>query len=101
MYRQKGLDGAPEVFLDPNKFSADGTARMGAFALSKDGKYAGYGISRSGSDWQDYYVMESDSKKVLSDKIEWVKVSGIAWQGMASITAATTRRQGIGAFIKE
>jgi prolyl oligopeptidase len=81
LYRQKGLEGAPEVFLDPNKFSADGTARMGAFALSKDGKYAAYGISRSGSDWQDYYVMESDTKKVLPEKIEWVKVSSIAWQG--------------------
>ncbi len=81
LYRQKGLNGAPEVFLDPNKFSTDGTARMGAFALSKDGRYAAYGISRSGSDWQDYFVMESDSKTVLSDKLEWVKVSGIAWQG--------------------
>ncbi|MEP7270045.1 MAG: prolyl oligopeptidase family serine peptidase [Acidobacteriota bacterium] len=81
LYRQKGLDGTPEAFLDPNKFSADGTARMGAFALSKDGRYAAYGISVSGSDWQNYFVMESDSKKVLADKLEWVKVSGIAWQG--------------------
>ncbi len=81
LYRQKGLDGPPEVFLDPNKFSTDGTARLGANELSKDGRYFGYGISRSGSDWQDYFVMESDTKKVLADKLEWVKVSGIAWRG--------------------
>lgn len=81
LYRQKGLDGTPEVFLDPNKFSTDGTTRLGAFALSKDGRYAAYGVSRSGSDWQDYFVMESDTRKVLSDKLEWVKVSSIAWQG--------------------
>ena len=29
-YIQKGLDGTPEVLLDPNKFSADGTSRLGA-----------------------------------------------------------------------
>jgi prolyl oligopeptidase len=44
-YRQKGLDGTPEVLLDPNKLSADGTTRLGAFALSKNGKYVAYGVS--------------------------------------------------------
>src|SRR6266849_684194 len=28
-YIQKGLDGTPEVLLDPNKFSADGTSNLG------------------------------------------------------------------------
>ena len=81
LYIQKGLDGKPEVLLDPNTFSEDGTARLTAFALSKDGKYAGYGISKSGSDWQDYFVMEVATKKTLPDVLNWVKVSGIAWQG--------------------
>jgi prolyl oligopeptidase len=49
-YIQKGLDGTPEVLLDPNTFSADGTSRLGAFSLSKDGAYLGYGISKGGSD---------------------------------------------------
>jgi len=81
LYVQKGLEGKPEVLIDPNTFSADGTARLTTFALSKDGKYAGYGISRSGSDWQEYYVMEIAAKKTLADTLKWVKVSGIAWQG--------------------
>lgn len=81
LYIQKGLDGKPEVLIDPNKFSEDGTTRLGAFALSKDGKYAAYGISRGGSDWQEYHVMEVASRKVLPDTLSWVKVSGIAWQG--------------------
>ncbi len=81
LFIQKGLDGKPEVLIDPNKFSEDGTTRLGAFALSKDGKYAAYGISRGGSDWQEYHVMEVASRKVLSDTLSWVKVSGIAWQG--------------------
>jgi len=81
LYVQKGLDGTPEVLLDPNKFSDDGTARLGAFALSRDGKYAAYGISKGGSDWQEYRVMEVQSRRQLPDSLQWVKVSGIAWQG--------------------
>lgn len=81
LYMQKGLNGKPEALIDPNAFSADGTVRLTTFALSKDGKYAGYGISRSGSDWQEYYVMEMATKKTLPDTLQWVKISGIAWQG--------------------
>jgi prolyl oligopeptidase len=81
LYIQKGLEGKPEVLLDPNKLSADGTSRLGTFALSKDGKYAVYGISQGGSDWQDYFVMEIQSKKTLSETVHWVKVSGAAWFG--------------------
>ncbi len=80
-YRQKGLDGTPEVLLDPNTLSADGTTRLGQFSLSKDGRYLGYGVSKGGSDWTDVYVMDVASKEKQSDHLEWVKVSGISWQG--------------------
>ena len=80
-YRQKGLDGTPEVLLDPNKLSADGTTRLGQFSLSKDGKYLGYGVSQGGSDWTDVYVMDVATKEKQSDHLEWVKVSGVSWQG--------------------
>ncbi|MGH9968265.1 MAG: prolyl oligopeptidase family serine peptidase [Pyrinomonadaceae bacterium] len=81
LYIQKGLDGTPEVLIDPNKFSEDGTSRLGTFSLSKDGSVAVYGISKGGSDWQDYYVMDVQAKKTQSDHLEWVKVSGVAWAG--------------------
>lgn len=80
-YVQKGLDGTPEVLIDPNKFAADGTSRLGTFALSKDGKMAVYGISKGGSDWQEYFVLDVSAKKTQSDKLEWVKVSNVAWTG--------------------
>ncbi|MCX6143390.1 MAG: prolyl oligopeptidase family serine peptidase [Ignavibacteriales bacterium] len=83
LYVQKGLDGTPEVLIDPNKLSADGTSRLGAFALRRDGKYAVVGISRSGSDWQDFYVMKIDTKTYLSDTLNWIKVSGASWAGDA------------------
>lgn len=81
LYIQKGLNGTPEVLLDPNKWSADGTVRLGAFALSKDAKYAVVGVSRSGSDWQEYQVMEVATRKMLNDLVKWVKVSSPAWWG--------------------
>jgi prolyl oligopeptidase len=81
LYIQQGPNGAPEVLIDPNSWSEDGTMQLGTFAPSKDAKYAVYGISRSGSDWQEYKVMELATKKPLSDTLEWVKVSGVAWQG--------------------
>jgi len=81
LYRQKGLDGKPELVIDPNKLSTDGTTRLGAFSLSKDGRYAVVGLSKGGSDWQEYQIMELATKTYLPDKIDWVKVSGAAWQG--------------------
>ena len=81
LYRQTGLDGAPEVVLDPNALAADGTTRLTIFNLSKDGRFAVCGFSKGGSDWQELRVMDTQTKQFLSDKIEWVKVSGAAWQG--------------------
>jgi prolyl oligopeptidase len=80
-YIQKGVNGTPEVFLDPNKFSTDGTSVLSAFSLSKDGQYVAYGISTGGSDWVTLHVMEVDSRQKLSDEIQWSKASGVAWQG--------------------
>ena len=81
LYIQRGLDGTPEVLLDPNKFAADGTTRLAGFELSRDGRYAAFGKSSGGSDWTEYHVMEVESRKTLPDVINWAKVSGTAWQG--------------------
>ena len=49
--------------------------------FSNDGKYTAYSISRSGSDWSEIYVMDTESGKLLEDHIEWAKFTGAAWQG--------------------
>ena len=81
LYVQKGIDGTPEVLIDPNTLSPDGTARLSGFSLSKNGKYAAYNVSKAGSDWQETHVLEIASKKVLPDTISWVKFSGASWKG--------------------
>jgi prolyl oligopeptidase len=81
LYVQKGLEGKPEMLLDPNAWSSDGTVRLMTFSPSKDARYAVYGVSRSGSDWQEYSILDLTTRKPLPDKIEWVKVSNVAWRG--------------------
>jgi prolyl oligopeptidase len=81
LYRQKGLTGKPELVIDPNKFSADGTTGLGTFSLSKDGRYAVVGKTKGGSDWRTYFIMNMKTLQYLPDSVEWVKVSGAAWQG--------------------
>src|SRR5436190_5327389 len=80
-YIQKGLDGTPELLLDPNKFSADGTSRLGSLTISHTGKYLGYGISEGGSDWNEIHVLDVATRKPLYDKLEWVKFSSASWKG--------------------
>src|SRR5215208_3321858 len=67
-YIQKGVDGKAEVFIDPNKFSADGTSVLSAFSPSTDAKYLAYGISQGGSDWVTLSVMEIGTRNKLADE---------------------------------
>lgn len=78
-YIQEGLDGEPVVFLDPNKFSNDGSVSLAGLSFSNDYKYVSYMISKGGSDWREIFVMDAYSKELLDDHIKWSKFSGMAW----------------------
>jgi prolyl oligopeptidase len=80
-YIQKGLEGAPEVFLDPNALSPDGTVRMNIIAVSKDDRYVALSRGEAGSDWTEIRVMEIATKRELPDRVQWVKFSGASWKG--------------------
>lgn len=81
IYRQKGLNGKPEVFFDPNKLSADGTTALGAWSFSKNNKYVAYSVAMSGSDWQEAFVLDAATGKKLTDNVKWIKFSGLNWKG--------------------
>ncbi len=82
LYVQKGYEGKPEVLLDPNTFSPDGTVRLTSFVLSKDGRYATYGRTAiPGSDWHDVYVMDMKTHQTLPDVIHWVRYADATWRG--------------------
>ncbi len=81
IYIQKGLDGTPEVFLDPNQMAADGTVRVNLVGFSQNDRYVAYSRSEAGSDWQEIRVVDITSRKELAEQLRWVKFSGAAWQG--------------------
>jgi prolyl oligopeptidase len=81
IYIQKGLDGEPKVFLDPNMLSPDGTTRAGLIGFSHDDRYAAYSRSEGGSDWQEIRAMEIETGQELEDRLQWVKFTGAAWHG--------------------
>ncbi|MCX6568582.1 MAG: prolyl oligopeptidase family serine peptidase [Candidatus Aminicenantes bacterium] len=80
-YIQKGLAGTPEVFLDPNLLSTDGTVRASLIGASNDDRYVAVSRGEAGSDWSEIRVMEIATKQELHDRVQWVKFSGAAWQG--------------------
>ena len=79
LYVMDELGGTPRVFLDPNKLSDDGTVALKSISFSHDGKYMAYSVSRSGSDWTEFYVMDVATGTLLDDHVEWTKFSGAAW----------------------
>jgi prolyl oligopeptidase len=80
VYRQKG-DAEAEVFLDPNKFSDDGTTSLAQLSFSKDGSIAAYSISEGGSDWRKIRIIDVVSRQPLEQPLVDVKFSGISWKG--------------------
>ncbi|GMY28147.1 prolyl endopeptidase-like isoform X4 [Fagus crenata] len=79
LYVQDSLDGEPEVLLDPNSLSEDGTVALSTLSVSEDAKYLAYGLSASGSDWVTIKVTRVEDKKVEADTLSWVKFSSIDW----------------------
>lgn len=80
LYR-KDEAGKEEVFLDPNKFSKDGTTSLGSVDFSEDGSKVAYAISEGGSDWRKIIVLDAETKKVIGDTLVDVKFSGVSWFG--------------------
>jgi prolyl oligopeptidase len=82
LYVQDGFAGTPEVLLDPNTFSSDGTIRLESFRLSRDGHYAA--VARTaipGSDWRDLQVMDLRTRRLLPETLHWIKFVDAQWRG--------------------
>ncbi|MEP0305274.1 MAG: prolyl oligopeptidase family serine peptidase, partial [Maribacter dokdonensis] len=80
VYRAKG-DEKPEVFLDPNTFSEDGTTSLAGLSFTKDGSLAAYLISEGGSDWRKAIILNAETKEVVEDTLIDIKFSGLSWKG--------------------
>jgi prolyl oligopeptidase len=79
LFTARTLKEAPQVALDPNTLSKDGTVALSGVAPSRDGKLLAYGIAGAGSDWQSWKVRDLQTGQDLTDDIQWVKFSGAEW----------------------
>ena len=96
LYEMDSPDGEPRVLLDPNTLSDDGTVALKGVYFSSNGKYLAYSISRSGSDWEEIFVMDVESGQLLEDHIEWAKFTGASWRGDGFYYSAYDAPQGDG-----
>ncbi len=81
VYRVKNLGDEPELFLDPNTFSADGTVSLSGLSFSKDGSLAGMLLSDGGSDWRKAVIFKTDTKEQVGDTLRDLKFTGLTWRG--------------------
>ncbi len=79
LYVQDALDQEARVLIDPNTLSDDGTVAMGGWSVSDNGKYIQYAISRSGSDWTEFFIRDIETGEDLTDHLKHIKFSGGAW----------------------
>lgn len=79
LYIQESLQGDARVLLDPNQLSKDGTISISTHKPSDDGKLMAYGLSQSGSDWQEIRIKNTQTLQDFDEVIKWTKFTGIAW----------------------
>ncbi len=79
VYTATSLKAQPQIALDPNLLSKDGTVALTGMKVSRNGRFLAYGTAMSGSDWQQWQVRDLNTGKNLADKTEWVKFSSAEW----------------------
>lgn len=79
LYKQDQLDAEPQVLIDPNEWSKDGTVALGGISFSDDGEFLAYSVAEAGSDWNTWRVLRVESGALMTDELKWVKFSSPAW----------------------
>jgi uncharacterized membrane protein len=69
LYTQSSLTAEPQILLDPNTLSPDGTVALSILAFAEDGRTMVYGTSGSGSDWQEFRVRDVTTRQDRSDHL--------------------------------
>ena len=79
VYMRTGPGAEPELVLDPNAISADGSVSLAQYAPSPDAKLLAYALAEGGADWRTIRVRDIASGRDLADQLHWMRFSGIAW----------------------
>jgi prolyl oligopeptidase len=79
VYTQAALEAEPELLIDPNTWSEDGTVALAAYYPSPDGRHVAYLVQDGGSDWRVAQVLHIETGTVLDDRLEWLKFTELSW----------------------
>ena len=81
---QTNLDEEPQLLIDPNTWSDDGTVALASYFPSPDGSHVAYLIQDGGSDWRAAKVLNVDTGEALDERLEWLKFTNLSWAGDGS-----------------
>ncbi len=79
IFVRTGVFDAPQLVLDPNALSPDGTTSVSQFVPSPDAKWLAYAAAKGGADWETVHVRNVVTGADLGDEIAWVRFSEVAW----------------------
>lgn len=79
-FRVKKAGDEPEEFLNPKDFKVNGEhTSLALYDASNDGRYVAFSVSKSGSDWKEIRIVNTETKEILPDVIKWVKFTSPAF----------------------
>src|ERR1019366_6329024 len=80
IYWREGAGGTEKVLLDPTQWSADGSASLGEWEPSYDGRKVAYTVKANNADEATLYVLDvTTGNKSTVDIIDGLGFSSIAW----------------------
>ncbi len=82
IYRATSLEAEPEVLLDANTLSEDGTVALaeGGIAFTDDGRLLAWAAASAGSDWRTWRIRDVATGVDAPDIVQWSKFSTAAWR---------------------
>lgn len=72
-------DAEPQVVVDPNTWSTDGSVSCGFTHITRDGTMMAYGKVQSGNELATLYVLDLDTGEHLPDTIPFTRWCSLAW----------------------
>ena len=79
IYVRADASSPPELVIDPNAISEDGSLSLAQWMPSPDGKLLAYGLAEGGADWRTLRVRDIAAGTDLLDEVRWMRFSEIAW----------------------
>ena len=79
IYVRNGVFDPPEVVLDPNQLSPDGSTSVSQFVPSPDANWLAYAVAKGGADWETVRVRNVATREDLADEVAWVRFSELSW----------------------